>query len=273
MCILLLKVIINIKVPNSNSRTCLFFREIEEIFLDSLNYLIKQISGSNYQCDLSIIITKTINSYTNLKDCEENFDKYIIIYTFTYENINNKDSEISVLSIESLCNLILIMNCDSLPKRRDDLPKVMLNMLMQIYPMLYDIREEHKYTIERGQLMNIKDKCIKTYNTIMKRLAQNGNLTKNYLEPMISYFENKNWIQYKIAKEIFIKIINDAEDSFGIEIVSIRQIYGELIDNLKKSIESKAAKEKIANILKVIKGISKCKQITIIGNYYKTVVL
>lgn len=285
---MLLTELIGIEFPiaSTSQKAYLFLKESEGVLLEAVKHFIKKTEEGSTpnKYDIVIALTKTINKYATLKKSETNFAKLKELYDFLAKNIKDPNAEIRNSSIEALCNLILLMDAETVMVNEAGLSNLMLSLIVGLQSK--ERAEDIKVIDEGGNVEDVetideakklKELCLSTTVSVVAKLDQNGNTNHSFLEPILSYFEEQNWKDYKMASALFVRIIKDFAKTQSSETVpaSLQQIYTKLLDclvNVAKSsapIDERAAT--IERVLKVQRKIGRCREIKVINMYHRDV--
>jgi len=275
---------IEFPVASGSQKVYLFLKESENVLLEAIRYFINKTEDNTTPNKLDIIIalTKTINKYAKLKKTETNFTKLEELHDFLLKNIKDKDEEIRNNSIEALCNLILLMDADKVLASEAGLSNLMLDLIVGLHSQerVEDSKIVDRYghdVLANDATKKLKELCINTTVSVLAKLDQSGNINHSFLEPILSYFEDQDWKEFKMASELFVKLIKNLGKTQTSETVPVplQQVYTKLLDCLIKTTKSSTPIDTrtttIERILKIQRKIGKCREIKIINMYHRDV--
>eukprot|EP00826_Nyctotherus_ovalis_P057677 TRINITY_DN7895_c0_g2_i10.p1 TRINITY_DN7895_c0_g2~~TRINITY_DN7895_c0_g2_i10.p1 ORF type:complete len:186 (+),score=56.48 TRINITY_DN7895_c0_g2_i10:812-1369(+) len=176
------------------------------------------------------------------------------------------------------------MDAETVMVNEAGLSNLMLSLIVELQSK--ERAEDIKVIDEGGNVEDVetidetkklKELCLNTTVSVVAKLDQNGNTNHSFLEPILSYFEEQDWKDYKMASELFVRIIKDFAKTQSSETVpaSLQQIYTKLLDCLVSVTKSSAPTDSrtttIECILKIQRKIGKCREIKVINMYHRDV--
>lgn len=262
--LLLFKELIGIEFPAANSSQIayLFLKESESTLLEVIAHLLKEMEKANSEekAAITLALTRTIHAYCSLKESEINFSKLKILYDFLRANMKSDDNEVKVMSMETVCKLINLMDIETLVVHKKDLSKLILDIVAELdrRPGGLDINnmlEEEK--------MKLKRVCVSTTARVLKTLDQSENSSQEFLNSILKNFEESDWESYRIVEDLLTGLMTDNERNQCLETIPspVKQIYETLLNSLSFTMDNKELGDEkvktIGRILKMLREIIK----------------
>lgn len=224
---------------------------------------------------------KAVFSYSKQKQTEPNFEKLSNLFNFLLE-LKTANQFVKALSIESLFQIILLMDTPTLIQYNSIISMLILNLFKEIYSikeknaigLLGEEANKIPLQLRAGDPIPTKDLCVDTIAFIVIKLDQSGNTQQEFLSVFLKYFTEIKWELDSLAGEIFSQIIDKATNTLDILCLSIEQSYSLLLDQLiyyAKSNNSTSGIVLIKRILKILNTCSKVKLQETAGIFLKAV--
>ncbi len=227
---------------SSSKKSFLFLNECEETLLECIAHFEERLSNRASVDDkknMTVALVKVLNTYSRTKQAEVNFAKISTLYGLLQETVKSDSLEIKALSIDSLFHIAALMDRDTLLECKGSLATMILAVLLEVYPPPGHPGEEARFVPPvvdgKTEPIVLQDLCIDAIAYIARRLEQTGRVDGNsFLEPIVKHFVSTGWNPYKLASDIFVRIIREMVESQEVDMLSVtvQYIYATLLDYL-----------------------------------------
>ncbi len=195
---------------------------------------------------MTVALVKTLNTYSKAKQTEAGFETARPLFELLQKTVKADSEEIRALSFDTLFHLVLIMDRATLLTYKTALSTLVFPLLLEVYPQpgqaVPEGKEERRFVPPevdgKAEPIVPQDLCIDTIACIVQRLDQSGNSDSGFLEPIVKHFADTNWANYKMAGELFVRIIRKTgEDQEDADMLSftVQYIFAALLDYLSYS--------------------------------------